>query len=328
MAAAAPPPASWTWADQLSSWRFWALLIAYVLVDVFSGAARGSVLLDLRISSGLSLAELGNTRQVGAVSALLCLPLAWLAIKWKPLLAMVLLAALTFCGLLVVMQEGLPLWGMSIGWALHGLAGGALVFILPAVIAGGRGGAEAYLIPFGIVATLGFAGGTLSNGLAGFSYDLWEMRSVPYLAAAAVLVSAALLLTLPAQMFAGPPPERGYALTPRSRPPLQVALLFLVPFYGLYWLYRVHGEVAAVAPSRALMSPRGALLGGIFIPFLWLFAVASLAEVLQRKYQENGLPAPPSVLGTSLWALFLPPVAAALLQSRLNRLVPVPQPAQ
>jgi predicted PurR-regulated permease PerM len=92
-----------------------------------------------------------------------------------------------------------------------------------------------------------------------------------------------------------------------------------VPFYGLYWLYRVHGEVAAVAPSRGLLSPRAALLGSTFVPFLAFFAMASLVDALNSRCQELGRPRLRSPVTTFLWALFLAPVAVALIQSSINR---------
>jgi hypothetical protein len=94
-----------------------------------------------------------------------------------------------------------------------------------------------------------------------------------------------------------------------------------VPFYGLYWVYRSHGEVAAIAPSRDLLSPRGALWGTILVPFLALFAMASLLDALNARCQHVGRPRLRSPVTIFLWTLLFAPVAVALIQSGINRLL-------
>jgi hypothetical protein len=204
---------------------------------------------------------------------------------------------------------------------LVGLSTGAVSLAVPAIIAGGRCGAEAFLVSFGVVSTFGVIVGMVASSAVGACVDSWGMGCMTYIAVIPVVVSALILLTVRAELFTGQPPERGYTLTPLAREPVTVALLFFVPFYGLYWLYRAHGEVAAVAPSRTLLSPRGALIGGIFVPFLSLVAMASLIEALNRKCQELGRPRLRSPVTIFLWAFFFTPVAGAMIQSGINGLM-------
>ncbi len=60
-----------------------------------------------------------------------------------------------------------------------------------------------------------------------------------------------------------------------ERSPVAALLSWFVPFYLVYWLYRIHGEEAYVKPSRKLLSPRAAawisvipLVGDLLIPFM------------------------------------------------------------
>jgi hypothetical protein len=201
---------------------------------------------------------------------------------------------------------------------------------VPAIIAGGRFGAEAFLVSFGVVSGFGVIVGSVANYAFGACVSAWGMGCMVYFAVIPVVIGALVLLTVRAELFTQQPPDRGYTLTPLAREPVTVALLFFVPFYFFYWLYRAHGEVAAVAPSRTLLSPRGAVLGAIFVPFLSLVAMASLIDALNRRCQEVGSPRLRSPVTIFLWAFFFTPVAGAMVQSGINRFLTEPpqQPAQ
>jgi len=320
-------PGAWTWADQVSSWRFWGLLISYLLAVSLGNAALNMALPFLRKAAGISTAQYGSMVSVRVIATGFGFCLAWIAIKWRPVVSLMFLAVLKVCGLILLFHGATPLWARFAGWVLVGLSTGAISLAVPAIIAGGRCGAEAFLVAFGVVTTFGVIVGSVASYGVGACIDAWGMGCIVYVAVAPVVVGALILLTVRAELFTGQPPDRGYALTPLKREPITVALLFFVPFYGLYWLYRAHGEVSAVAPSRTLLSPRGALLGAIFVPFLSLVAMASLIDALNRKRQERGRPRLRSPVEIFLWAFFFTPVAGALIQSGINELL-TEQPEQ
>jgi hypothetical protein len=315
-------PPAWTWADQVSSWRFWGLLLAYVLLVPLTDAALLQSFAFWREIAALGGAEYGTMLSTRHVASAFGLCLAWVAVRWRPGVSLVLLAALKVCGLALLFFVNLGSFETRFtGSVLVGLSTGALALAVPALIAGGRRGAEAFVVSFGIVSVFGVIVGLIASVAVGASVHAWGPWWVAYIASIAAIVGTLVASTVGSALFAGPPPERGYTLTPVARGPVATALLCLVPLYVLYWLYRSHGEVAAVAPSRGLLSPRAAMLGAIIVPFLGLFAIASLADALNARCRDLGRPRSRSPVTVFLWALFFAPVAVALVQSGINRLL-------
>jgi hypothetical protein len=310
----------WTWADQVSSWRFWGLLIFYLLSIPL---ATGSLFMELswlRNAAVIGLSQIGMLILVGKYATGFGFCLAWVSIKWRAVVFLVILAGVQFCGLILLFYGSAPFEARLAGMILTGLATGAISLSVPAIIAGGRGGAEAFVVSFGVVTILAFIVESAAIVAVNWCLTAWGVNSLIYIAAVPVVLSAIILFSVNTGLFSEQPPDRGYTLTPLSRDPVSVALLFFVPFYALYWLYRAHGEVAAVAHSRNLLSPRGALLGA-FVPFLSFVAVASLIDALNRKSQEIGGPRFHSPVTIFLWALFFAPAAGAMIQSGINRLL-------
>jgi hypothetical protein len=314
-------PQTWSWADQISSWRFWALLLAYTLLVPLADAALFQSFPFWREIAALGPAEYGSMFTARHVATAFGLCLAWVAVRWRPGVSLILLALLKLCGLGLLFFVSPGSFGTrTAGSVLIGLATGAVALAVPALIAGGRRGAEAFVVSFGIITTFGVVVGLLANMAVGASVRVWGPWWVAYVAAIAAVVGTLVVATVGSTLFAGPPPARGYALTPVARGPVAAALLTIVPFYGLYWLYRTHGEVAALAPSRNLLSPRAALWGSLFVPFLAFVAMASLVDALNAKRQDLGKPRLRSPVTVFLWSLFFAPVAVGLIQSGINRL--------
>lgn len=315
-------PEGWTWADQVSSWRFWGLVLAYALLVPSTDAALLQSFPFWREIAALGNVEYGSMLSTRHVATAFGLCLAWVAVRWRPGVSLVLLAALKVLGLALLFFVNVGSFGTRFtGSVLVGLSTGALALAVPALVAGGRRGAEAFVVSFGIVSVFGIIVGLIASVAVSASVGAMGPWGVAYIAAGTAILGTLVASTVGSALFAGQPPDRGYTLTPKARGPVATALLCLVPFYALYWLYRSHGEVAAVAPSRGLLSPRGALLGTIFVPFLGLVAMASLADALNARCQDLGRPRLRSPVTVFLWALVFAPVAVALIQSGLNRLL-------
>ncbi len=309
----------WTWADKISTWRFWGLAIAYLLIVSTANVTLSMSWLFLHDHEAISAEQISNMGIARLIATANGFWLAWIAVKWRPLASLVFMAALTVIGLaFVFIDMTVPLDVRYAGYVLAGLPSGAAFLIVPAIIAGGRGGTEAFVVSFGIINSLTFAFSMIATHVVGAGVNAWGQASLIYFAMIPPVVGIILLLTLTPSLFNEQPPSRGYMLKPRIREPLTVGLLFLVPFYGLFWLYRAHGEVAALAPSRAILSPRGALLGALFVPFLTLVEMASLIDALNGRRQQNGQSRRHSPIAVFLWAAFVPPVAGAQIQSEMN----------
>jgi hypothetical protein len=100
------------------------------------------------------------------------------------------------------------------------------------------------------------------------------------------------------------------------------AILCLIPFYWLYWIYRAHGEVTALAPSRKILSPRASVFACLFIPYaIYPVVLVSLNDALNDHAALAGRLPYRSAWVICMWSLVLFPVSIGLLQSTINRVI-------
>lgn len=306
----------WTWADQLSTYRFWGLaafyflsLVAYALTNAF---LLRTIAAAAQYTAVCMIALLG-----GAVFAIYP---AWIAARYNSKAALFVEAALQLAGTVLIMgpaaSEAGPL--LIAGAFLLGLGAGAIGLSVPIIVANGRSDGTAFAVAFGALYVFSKIGDMLCSTVFGV---LYSHPAAGELVVAFAVLPMIFLIFVKAPMFRDPPPQRGYALTPRRRGPVSTAFTCLIPFLYLYWIYRLHGEVASAAPSRAILSPRAAVLIGIFVPFLIPMCVASLADALNRRAEEQGRPPYRKTLAVFLWSLLCVPIGLGLLQSSLNRAV-------
>ena len=311
--------ALWTWADQLSTYRFWGLCVFYVLSVIGVNYLLSTVQWVVLDQMGVEIDQMGDLVIVRAIGSLFGLYLAWAATRWRTVPLLIFFALLELAGAAMILLPGTTTTIVirAVGSAILGIGFGALTLAVPALIAGGRGGAEVFLVSFGVVSTMSTLGGMRSLAFAEFSLESGVHAII--IVGVPIAIGALFLLPVKQQLFSEPPSPREYALTPTRRNPAAVALLFLVPFYWLYWLYRAHGEVASLAPSRTLLSPRGAVLGAIFVPLLYPVAMTTLIEVLNRRASESGRPSLRSPWVIFVCSLLFLPVGMALVQSAINQ---------
>lgn len=316
---------SWTWADLVSTYRFWGLL----LIFVFSGLACNSLAVSmpalLRDQYGLSNVHMASVLASRFWMVPLAFYLAWAAIRSKPvpvLLTLGGLQVLMAAFLVWVRPESHQAIVLSVEFGCMYLADYVVQLVAPAVIANAMGGGEVFFLAFGVMflfrqllgAVSGVLFGAIAQSVGSTSSTLY---TVPVLVAA--LVGLICLLPVRHVLFAVPPPARGRALQPVRRGPAVTALLSaLVPFYFVYWLYRVHGEAAHLEPSRRLLSPRAAAWSVLGIPEP--IVLATLADHLNQTAAARGMPRIRRVWGIILWSIFFMPAAIGLLQAALNRL--------
>lgn len=328
-ATSSAPTAAWTWADQISSWRFWALMAGYLIAVPLADALLFQMLPMLTKAAGLTMVEVSQVYGVRHVATAFGFCLAWPALRWKPVPALLLLALVKAGGVVLIgdLAEGSSI-GRILGAALAGSSTGAIVLLVPALVAGGRHGAEAFLVSFGTVSTVAVLFGVLANQAIGIYFVAVGAEGLAGMLLATIAAGAVLFATVGSTPFTQPPPVRERRLAPVRRRPVVTALLLFVPFYGLYWLYRIHGEVTTLAPSRKLLSPRGAAIGAVLVPFLVLVALASLMDALNEEQSRGGQARLRSPVTVYLWALFFMPVAVALVQSSVNRVSEAGQSAR
>lgn len=256
--------------------------------------------------------------------------LAWFSMRSRPVVWLIVLCGLKAVGGALFTCGG-PEWIIVVrvlGNAMVGMASGAIWLIIPSILAGGRGSSEMFVVSFGLI---GLANSFVSY-LSGLSMGLMYSYSRSSSSTGIIIILIGLvvfaifaiaflipLLVLPnwRELFNGNPPPRGYALPSLQHDPIAAALLCLIPFYSLYWIYRAHGEVAAVAPSRSILSPHASLLVTFFFPLMFPIVMVSLVDVLNARISAPRR----SPWAVGIWAFFVLPVAVWLVQEKLNQVI-------
>lgn len=312
---------SWTWADQISSYRYWGLLAFYSL-SIVGGSSIFMTFPILVAERGLSatqVAVLASSIQVGGLFGFF---LAWTATRKNPVKTLLFFAVLQLSGAALMATQVLV--AMVIGAAVFGAGAAAVLISVPAIIAGGRGGVEAFMVAFAAVAM--FAGIVKSAAPALAAIFLLNIPSpaAPLIfIGIPVTVGLIFLSRVDRGLFNEPPALRVSVSEPRKRTPLTVTWLGVIPlfglFYGLRWLFRAHGDVIAIAPSPRLLSPRSAVVAAVLIPFLVPVMTTTLTDLLNNRAMERGLAPLQSPMAIFLWSLVFYPVALGLVQSAINR---------
>lgn len=312
----------WTWADQISTYRFWGLFFFYILAGASSTAISSFMFLKFT-QENIPLSMAGGIFSGMAIAGLAGLGVSFLAIRWKTKLVLVATGVTLFLGsALLLLPSGREGIGLIIpGAILFGLANGVLWILIPALMAGGRGGAEAFVVVVGLMFFLNRIESLMVNTQLGSMVDQLGFSVITIVVLIWNFLGLILLLPVNPAFFTGPPPERNKPLPPVRRDPWVSGLLFLVPFYWLYWTYRAHGEVCQMTASRKILTPRAAVVGSIFLPYIiFAFELTSLTDALNDQAMiSSGTGLSQSPLLIFLLGIFLPPVGVGKVQAQMNR---------
>lgn len=349
-------PRSWTFADQVSSYRFWGLVGAWVCVAFSMLTLRTSVLEGAR--QLMAYTEIAQLMGIGLPLGMVCgIVLGLLVVRGQAVRWLVALGVVGGILLPLILgwwaEPSLPVLALYL--FLGQMLGFVFMLVVPAVLAGGRSGSVVFASVFAVALMLKAVVDALSPVLSIYLTQRWPDWSQQGLSVGAMTLAVALLLPLlgstGSALFAVAPPRRHRPLEPRERSPLVVALwsgllwlaaliqlwrlwlaltegagqvpawnwlscsLALAGLVGLvYWNYRIHGEVAALAPSPQLLTPRAAAWASVLMPLSVLLLPLQLAAVLNQT-QKTRI----STGWLVFWCLLLPPVALALVRRAVNQ---------
>jgi len=311
----------WTWADQISTYRFWGLLLLYLL-SAMSLVALSNFLpvyfqTEVAKRSAILLAE-----SLIGIGGLLGFYIGWVTARYRSKVMLLILGIMQLLGGLLVTIPSLVtinIFGL-VGGFLIGLGTGGIALAVPSIIAGGRGGTEAFVTAFGLMFLLTRIEQSYLPISMGLNIQTFGPHPTIMISVITYMVLGTLfLLPVKSSLFHEAPPKRGYSLTPTRREPLTVAISCIIPFYWLYWLYRAHGEITWLAPSRNILSPRASVLAGIFVPFFSPVIITSLIEALNKRASELGKPSYRQAWVIFLWSFIFFPVALGLVQTAMNK---------
>ncbi len=317
----------WSWADMMSTYRFWGLLVFYVLA-LFVGMTLNNSIHSLVFREKSSIGFLGfhffmYLRIFGVAMGIY---LAWAAIRTNPVRGLIIAGILEALGLGVValVEFFEPLGAMlPLGIILFNIPIRAIIIAIiitvPALLAQANRVAGAFVIVFGVlIAVERLSSGAFHQVTSGINLNVGAFGE--YLTIFIILaVGIGFLIPVKRAVFTEKPPDRLYELTPKRRNPVgSFFLIAFIPLYVLYWLYRIHGEVLSLGHDRELLSPR-ASVGIAFVPMMAPIMSTTLIETINRRRAEQDKPRLRSPVAVFIWTLLVMPVGFALVQSALNK---------
>ena len=320
----------WTWADQISTYRFWGLFFFFIFMSIASFLIINSYFALFRFF-GHSESSLNLLFRIRSFSMIGGLFLAWILAEMKNHYLLYLFSFLMMLGLLIQFLSK-SLGSFITGSILEGLVFGAIMLGVPAIISGGRGKSEMFVVSFGLIffyLTLNrsLSGGMTLNSLLSEPFQK-PTYSIHMIALGYVIIGTLFLIPVRSTLFNDDPPKREFGLTPKQRNPWVVFLLFLVPLYNIYHLvylsYRFHGEVNTISQSQNILSPRAAAWCTAILP-IWIVLcpviLASLNGSLITKFQAEGKTGFYRNWAIILWAFLCVPISSALIQSNMNKFI-------
>lgn len=311
---------TWTWADQLSTYRFWGILLFFIFLSASNHIM--SISAPLLGLDGMNGTNIAIFYTVGLFAKFGGLWLAWFMVLMRNHYLLYLFSSFTIIGILLLLLFSPSLIVLSISSFLIGLSFGAIALATPTIISGGKGGSEMFVVSFGLITFMELVLRLFSSS---FPYLLSNILNTPksnvITGLVLALVGTISLLPVKADLFNVPPPERKKFLTPIQRNPVIVALLCFVPFYPLYLSYRLHGEINQINPTQNILSPRAAVWITLFFPILFPIIVYSLNSNLIIKLKENNVQGFFYTWIIILMAFIFLPLSFSFIQSNLNQLI-------
>lgn len=227
---ATSPPEPWSWADQVSTYRFWGLFAFYLMSVAAAGSLFGFgifwVIYDTT-SSATALGAAGFVMRFAKILGFL-LALAWVLAHVQPKRALFVFASLQLIGAaLIAVAAVFGDWLYYLAAFFFGAGLGGVLLGVPAVIAGGRGGVETFVLVIGTIAI----SETFVASMSILTFSVINSPGVLATATGAVILLG-LLFLIPVNrvFFSEPPPSRVRSFPPTRRNPSRWVFYRSFPF--------------------------------------------------------------------------------------------------
>lgn len=308
--------AGWTWPRQMSTYAFWGLLALNLGSDIsirFQFPYVRELLMEV---AGLDFSDMSGMFVVAAWAMPVVVLIIWAAIRW-PYAVILSFALLQITGLLLVTTIGLgdsdlASVGRTGGAFLNRVGATGLGLTVIVVIASAKTGLRGFAVAFGAIS------------MATAWVFVW-VAMVPPLSASSsafavwfpMIVGLLFFLPVNRRLFSSAP-EIVYAERPpmRREPAGVFFLVWFVPFYVLYWVYRIHAEARSLDPELDIPSARSSV-PLLLIPFFAAVLFSQMRTQLKSRHPSPLLQSR-SIWPVALLGVLFPPAAAAMVQSDLN----------
>lgn len=278
---------SWTWADMFVTYRFWGLILLYVFSLASSGLVNTWLTYFLReiYPSGPTMLT-GLLSYTLAMSILLGFFLAWAATRYETKILLLIAIIFQLVGGFVLTYGSLQMFELRyLGAILCGLGIGAITLGIPAILAGGKGGAQAFVVAFGLLFVMARISDLFLPSTVGPLWDRFGSGTLAVGMVVLTLLGLIFLLPVKSELFSKPPKARVFQWMVKPRNPILVGLGSIIAPIYYYFVYKFHGEVASLRPSPKILSPMGALFTLLIFPFafsaIWgiLFGATFIEEI-------------------------------------------------
>ena len=156
---------NWTWADQISSYRFWGPCLFLVCL-IFASNLEIDYSINLLKKINLDPGNFGTLLAIKNLCLLGGIWLAWISVRIRNFQFLHLFSLLIIVGLMLIYFTP-SLITLIIFNSLAGISMGAILIVVPVIIFGGRRGREMIFVSFGILMFFE----TISDRLGGFIYN-------------------------------------------------------------------------------------------------------------------------------------------------------------
>lgn len=311
----------WTWADLVSSYRFWALFIFFMIV-MSVHPAFNMLIPYLRTSSDMPFRDVSMLYSVKIIFTIIAIFPAWLVSRAKYYYPLYLFAVLLLIGLLLLRFAAGNYNLIFVAAALLGFSVGSISLLIPAYIARAVNSSEVFILSFGTISTVNMINGSYMLAVFGaMMTEGFSFNSILVLLAILLIIGTLLLLPVKKCLFNEQPKVREIEPeTPRYLDSVLTFLLFFVPFYFMFWFYKVHKDIRSFSQSATLLTPLGACLSACFVPFAMPVMLSILNDVIHQRLLSGGEKGSFKTWLIIIISIVFPPIAAAMIQSEINRL--------
>lgn len=304
------PEQKWSYADLISSYRFWGIILYFFALSLSTALHTNTLFFERSMLLSEASEQLIKYRSFGVYLGFIP---ALFACRVKNIYPLYFLGFLHVLSLLLVYTSAESIMFATIGEFLIGLIHGSLLFLIPAYVVSATRSVELLVITLATCTLL---------RLATFYISLTLLNPPILLPIAFAILSLLVILPAKKQLFHAPPKVRLSSIQePAYASPAITALLCVIPPYLIFWFIRIHREIRYLKKSPWLMTSRGAGWATVLVPLAIPAISITLNDELIDRLAAEGKETGVRTGWVLFWGLFLPPVATAIIQSKMNRLV-------
>lgn len=311
----------WTWADQVSTYRFWGLVLFY-LYNLSSYLIFSMTYFRRAENIGLEPSLMATLFSTFQILGLIGLLIGWIIVKFGNVKSIIIFAIIQIIGIWLLVLAENPILKI-IGAGLWGLGYSPIFIVIPSSIAGGKAGMSTFAgLYFIILLSERIQDLTFGAEIGYLHYFFSNVQPIVYSLFLSIPIIIGIIFMIPVKsiLFEEEPKDRIKLLDLSSHNVFVVFLLNIIPFYFVYFMYRIHGEVANFSQSRKLLSKNGALWISLLFTITLPIITTTLYDILEDYSRENNIKIHKKWLILLFTILFFP-IAGALIQSDLNKLI-------